>query len=152
MRDKRPRYTWSDAWLLFSIALADDGSGASLQSIIRVGDWANHAIFTGPELRRGFAKLLQAGYLTSSDFRFSLSGEALLCWKTDKNPRKSAIARMKSFEVFLEVDSTPSQDATFEDPDWPFPSITDAMIHEAYQHYLGNSRAMKIPRKSATTK
>jgi hypothetical protein len=152
MRDKPPRYTWSDAWLLFSIALSDDGRGADLHAIIRTGDWANHAIFTGPELRRGFAKLLQAGYLTLSDDRFSLSGEALRFWKIDRNTRRSAIARMKSFEEFLRVDSTFSQEATFEDPDWPYPGITDAMILEAYQIYVSDSRAMKERRKPATTK
>jgi hypothetical protein len=58
---------------------------------------------------------------------------------------------MKSFEGFLKVESIPSQDATFEDPDWPYPSITDDMIHDAYQLYIGGSRARRKPRKSSTT-
>jgi hypothetical protein len=37
-------FVWSDAWLILSIAMADNGSGATLEAILSAGDYINHAM------------------------------------------------------------------------------------------------------------
>lgn len=137
MTNAAPAFTWSDAWLLFSIATSDDGRGAGLRSILAAGDWINHAIFTGPELRRGMAKLIQAGYVTENAGRFSLAGEAKAAWaETGHSPA----ADLKALEAFLEIASHPPQDPAFEDPQWPYPGLSDEMVRQAYREYIGKGR------------
>jgi hypothetical protein len=138
-----PKFTWSDAWLLLSIAMSDDGSGASLKSIIAVGDWMNHAIFTGPELRRGLAKLLHVRYVTNVEGRFALAGNAKAYWTTCKDTRKSTLTRIKDFERFLKITDDSAVSPMFEDPEWRFSGITDEMVAHAYQEYIGKSHHLK---------
>lgn len=138
--NKQPGFTWSDAWLLFSIAPGDGGGGASLASLIRAGDRVNHAIFTTQELRRGLAKLFHAGYLTKIDNQYTLAGKAKTFWFTQREQRKPTMDRLKVFEAFLEVDHQLSLGSTIEDPDWHFPGITDETVHLAYLEYINSEQ------------
>jgi hypothetical protein len=94
-------FVWSDAWLILSIAMADNGSGATLEAILSAGDYINHAIFTGLELRHGMAHLTRAGYVNDKEGRFFLSGEAKDYWELRRQTRCSINTLLKNFEKFL---------------------------------------------------
>lgn len=129
-----PKFTWSDAWLLHSVAVAGgDKDGATLAGIIRIGDAINHAIFTAAELRRGFGKLTAAGYLSEVDGRFRLSGGARVVWT--KAVKFQALDRQRrEIDAFLKPDPYPAGDPGAEDPAWPYP-LTDSRIAEAETDY-----------------
>ena len=73
---KSPQFTWSDAWLLLSVALAAERGRATLKDVIAAGDAVNHAIFTLAELRRGFAKFIAAGHVTACQDGFDVSARS----------------------------------------------------------------------------
>jgi hypothetical protein len=132
---KPPQYTWSDAWLLYSIAAAGgDESGAKLTDIVSVGDAINHAIFTSAELRRGFGKLTAAKLVAERRKLFFLKGEAVTAWRRAIKHR-SAHKVLEVIEDFLGAAPYPAGDPAFEDPNWPYPSLTDARIKAAEAEY-----------------
>ncbi len=72
--DKSPVFCGSDAWLLFSIAIGEIRQGASLRDIIATGDYINHAVLNGPQIRRGIAKLMHSGYVRERNGAFLVTG------------------------------------------------------------------------------
>src|SRR6266852_3116975 len=54
-------FTWTDAWVLASVAVAGGLKGGELKDVIAAGDLINRAVFTGDELRSGLSKLVNAG-------------------------------------------------------------------------------------------
>jgi hypothetical protein len=136
-----PIFTWSDTWLLFAIAVADRGKGATLDAIIGEGDGINCAIFTGPELRRGFAKIMHVGYVNERNQKFFLAGEAKKFWAPLVGSRKAVLTLMRKFESFLDVAPYPAGDPQEEDPHWTYPDITDELIHQAYEVYIARNRS-----------
>src|SRR5260370_6896844 len=56
-------FTWTDAWVLASVAVAGGLKGGELKDVIAAGELINRAIFTGDELRSGLSKLVNAGYV-----------------------------------------------------------------------------------------
>jgi|GEM_PF-2630603 hypothetical protein len=61
------KFTSSDVWILHTIAYASAHKPASLQDIITVGDFLEHAIFNYGELQNGLHNLFQAGYISQVD-------------------------------------------------------------------------------------
>jgi len=136
-----PRFTWSDAWLLHAVAAAGGAAeGASLVDILCVGDAMNHAAFTTAELRRGFAKLTAAGLVTESDERFRLAGEASEAWKRAES-LESVVSQRKELERLLTPDPYPAGAPGFEDPDWPYPLLSEARIANAEAQYQQRMKA-----------
>jgi hypothetical protein len=133
---------WSDAWLMLAIAMADSGNGATLQSIIAAGDFVNHAIFTGSEIRHGLAILTHLDYIQAIDGRFLLTGNAKDFWITRNQARTSVHNLMKEFNEFLGVVFSSGKPLA-DDNKWQYPGITDEMVNQAYQSYIGKSRARK---------
>jgi hypothetical protein len=133
--EKHPQFTFSDGWLLYSIALVEKPEGCSLSQILGAGDMVNHAIFTGPELRRGFAKLIHEGYVQERDGLFFLSGDAKTFWESQ--PRKTIGKMLQPFESFLGTAPLPHADPREDDPDWSYSALTDDVLKEAYQRYSG---------------
>jgi hypothetical protein len=133
---------WSDAWLMLAIAIADNGNGATLQSIIAAGDFINHAIFTGSEIRHGLAIFTHLGYIQAIDDRFLLTGNAKDFWATKHQARISVNKLMSEFNEFLRAVFSPGAPLA-DDNKWQYPSITDEMVNQAYQSYIGESRARK---------
>jgi hypothetical protein len=128
----RLNFTWHDAWVLAAITVAGGRKGSTLREIIASGDVINGAIFAPHELRRGIAKLVHAGYVMSVDGGFAIAGRALSA--AEKVPKKaSPFAIMQFFEDFLEADPfTPDE---VDEPDWPFPELTDDRIITACASY-----------------
>jgi len=143
-------FTWSDVWLLHSVAAAGgDGSGANLADILAIGDMMNHALFTGAELRRGLGKLSAAGFVAQRGTLFFVEAEAAAAWRRARGYR-SIEKQRKELEALLKPAQYPAGEPGFEDPAWPYPSMTDARISAAeaeYRKRLSSSRQRKGPRK-----
>lgn len=138
----KPQFIWSDTWLLMSISLADQNVGASLSELISIGDYINHAIFTGPELRCGLAKLIYLGYIVEKESHFFLDGQAKEFWENRKKSRMSLSKRQAACEKFLNAEPYSVQ-PHFDDPNWQYPGITDEIIKKAYEEYLGKLQKNK---------
>jgi hypothetical protein len=145
---KKPVFSGSDAWLLLSIAVGEGRDGATLRDIISVGDYINHSIFTGAEIRRGIAKLSSCGYIRERNGGFRISGKAKSFWKTIWKPGRPLLQLWDEWEKFLEVPSLPAPDD--EDPEWPYPAVTDERIKQAYAEYtagFSSRRRKAVPKK-----
>jgi len=130
-----PQFTWSDTWLLLAVAIGGGRSGgAELKDVIAAGDMINHAMLTAAELRRGFAKLVAAGHVEERADRFFLTGEAVVaCEKALK--RSGLVKSMEYLERFLRVSESRQAEPGFEDPEWPYPSLTDERLGRANGQY-----------------
>jgi hypothetical protein len=126
------RFTWSDAWLLLSIALSTREHGASLKDIIGTGDAINRAIFTPQELRRGLAKLTAAGYVAEQGGRYFVSGAATEFYHSSVTRSRDASQQLAKLEKFLNIARSPVRDdPNYEDPQWPYPALSDEAIGAA---------------------
>ena len=130
-----PRFTWSDAWLLFAVALAATRGTVTLKEVIACGDHINHAIFTTAELRRGFAKLIACGHITHRGENFDVSPEVRELVAPTRQRRIALRTLQKQFEEFLSAAPYPAGHPRAEDPEWPFPQLTDAMVDRAVRAY-----------------
>ena len=142
-------FTYSDVWLLLAVAQAEreaqrprrrrstvpQADGATLASIYGWCDAINHSVFTPQELRRGFAKLYSAGYVVDYGGRFGVTdaGRALL--SRAGYPEASPWQAWPRIESLMNAAADRPRLATFEDPAWPYPSITDAVAKEAEAEY-----------------
>lgn len=107
----------------------------TLKDVIACGDGIEHAIFTPAELRRGFAKLIAGGHLTQRRENFDVSPEVREMIARTGERRIAVHTLQKQFEAFLSAAPYPAGDPQAEDPDWPFPQLTDAMVDRAVQAY-----------------
>ena len=133
----KPKFTSSDAWLLLAVALAScrqdapGKGGATLKDVIAAGDVIQHAIFTPAELRRGFAKLIAAGHVQADGERFSLVGAASAEYEHIKRSAMTLWKQLEAMEAFLSAARYPAGDPNYEDPDWPYPALSDEVIEAA---------------------
>lgn len=124
-----PNAQFTDAWILLSIALTARPDGADLRGIIAAGDYINHAIFTGDELRGGLTRLTARGWVMHDGSCFSLMGKARELSDTLHSSRQSVSRALKEFERLARSagdDGQPSVDYTW---------LTDDRIHQAYLEY-----------------
>lgn len=121
--------TFTDAWLLFSIALAAGDGGAGLRGIIAAGDYVNHAIFTGDELRGGLSRLTGRGWVTCEGDRIFLAGQARELGDSLRASRRSISRALKDFEKL--VHSAGDNNGQGGDYTW----LTDDLVHRAYLEY-----------------
>jgi hypothetical protein len=124
---------FSDAWLLFSIALAGGDGGASLSRILAAGDYVNHAIFNGDELRGGLSRLTARGWVTYNGGLFYLAGEARVLSDSLRASRGSVSRVLKEFEKLVRTAGDVSRMAG--DYAW----LTDNLLHQAYLEYTRNA-------------
>ncbi len=126
------RFTTSDVLLLVAIAAAYDQGrrGASLRAITYTGDYLELYVFTAQELRRGMAKLTSAGYVREVRGRFALTpaGRDLVAWRGSKSSREVAARVFERLSDQLSAFDAPADSSRFEDPDWPYPGITDEAV------------------------
>jgi len=147
----RPQFTWSDAWLLLAVAYASrvEGrggkGGATLKDVIAAGDAIQHAIFTPAELRRGFAKLISAGYVQADGERFSLVGRASAEYERIERSAAAIEKQFEAIEAFLSSAPCTAGGANYEDPNWPYPALSDEVIEAACSAW--HSEAERLIRK-----
>ena len=141
--DTRAEFGWSDVWLILAIAMSDNGHGTTLKSIIAAGDFINHAIFTGPELRHGLATLTRAGYVNEIEGQYFLVGKAKDYWAARRETRRLVDTLLKDFEKFLNATPYSPQGLAADDDEWQYPGLTDEMVHQAYREYMEKSQTRK---------
>ena len=124
----RLNFTWSDAWVLAAIDRAGGRKGATLREIVAAGELINGAIFMPQELRRGIAKLAQAGYVMTLDECFVIAGRAITA-ANKFSKRAGPFEIMQFFEDFLDADSFGTEDT--KEPDWQYPGLTEDRIMTA---------------------
>jgi hypothetical protein len=137
--EKKEKFVWSDAWLMLAIALTDNGEGAALSTIIGAGDYINHSILTGPEIRHGLEFFIRAGYVIEKGGGFKLSGEAKRFWQEYRKTHKSIYKSLDGFMVFLRVNPNENLKREDEYHDWQYPALTDEMVHQAFLDYQEGS-------------
>jgi hypothetical protein len=130
------KFTWSDAWLLYSIGLAVHGGKGTLKDVIVAGDAVNRAVFTPQELRRGIAKLTASGLAGEHDEAFSLTerGEELMVRAGKAG--ESLWDQLK--EIARLLDAVPYEEwhqPNYEDAEWSYPGISDEAVKEALAQY-----------------
>jgi hypothetical protein len=120
-----PKFTWSDAWLLFAVALAATSGKVTLKDVIACGDGIQHAIFTPAELRRGFAKLIAraTSHITARTLTSLQRCAKFSRWLAAADRDAHAAEAIRDVSVGRAISSRQS---SAEDPEWPFPQITDA--------------------------
>jgi hypothetical protein len=132
---KNSDFVWSDGLLLFAIAFTRRGEGASLQDIISVGDYIDHSIFTGLELRHGLSLLKRAGYIDEKNGQFLLAGAARDYWQPFKDSRKTVATLLKEMNTFLGVNPQ-SNPELVDDPQWEYAGLDDESVHQVYLKYI----------------
>ena len=142
MKQPAIRFTWSDSWLLYSIGLAAHGGKGALKDVIMVGDAVNRAVFTPQELRRGIAKLTAAGLAGERDGLFWLTeqGGELMRQAQAGTSLWDGVKRLDQL-----IGSVPFQEwdqPNFEDPQWPYPGITDDAVEVARSQYSAEAEAV----------
>ncbi|MBP7589602.1 MAG: hypothetical protein KBA72_16725 [Thermoanaerobaculia bacterium] len=119
----------SDAWLLQAVLYAGGlTEGAELADVIGLGDGIRDALFTGEELRGGFARLTAAGYVRSEDGRYFVVGEAR---GLAKKEGLSLAEHAAEIAAFLAASNYRGSDSEEADPD-----LSDEKIAVATRFYL----------------
>ena len=128
----------TDAWLLqallYSGALTD---GAELRDVIALGDGIRDAIFSADELRSGLSKLRAAGFLREEEGRFFVLGAARTLGQREK---LSMGEHGKEVAAFLATVKVRAGDLRVENPDDPYPELTDERVELATRAYLESLR------------
>ncbi len=97
---KNNQFTSSDAVLLLAIIYAQDSESADLKSIITIGDFINHSIFTLQEINSGLNKLITFEFILYKDNQF-FPTKALIKKYSDDRPAKGQVH--KDLEYFEDV-------------------------------------------------
>lgn len=119
----------SDAWLLQAVLYAGGlTEGAELADVIGLGDGIRDALFTGEELRGGFARLTAAGFVRAENERWFVVGEARALAKKEG---LSLAEHAAEIAVFLAASNYRGSD-----PEEADPALTDEKIREAVRSYL----------------
>ena len=119
----------SDAWLLQAVLYAGGlTEGAELADVIGLGDGIRDALFTGEELRGGFARLTAAGFVRSEDGRWFVVGEAR---GLAKKEGLSLAEHAAEIAAFLAASNYRGSDPEENDPE-----LTDDKIRAAVRSYL----------------
>lgn len=132
----------SDTWVFMSVALGGGGKGATLIDVYAAGDRINHAVFRPDELRRGFAKLVAAGYVREEAGRFFLTDEGhALFERVGGVERTSLLAAWETLDALLHVSRTAADPSAFDDERWAYPGITAQRAREAAAEYRRQFKA-----------
>ena len=135
MSAMRLRFTWSDAWVLAAIAIADDTEGATLKEIIAAGDAINGTLLSARELRCGLAKLTRAGHVRVRGELFVIAGAAQEAGAKILKRKCTSFCVMLSFEGFLDAEPYSLDVQSERDQDWAFQGLTDELVAAACASY-----------------
>ncbi len=129
------RYSLTDVWLLLSIAMCSRLNGATLEDVISVGDYINHAIFKTQEIRIGTGKLIAGGKITCEDGKFRLTDQMQADWDAIEKSSKMPSKWFAKLEANLRVDRAERM-ADAEEEKWAFDGINEEMVTLAVEEYL----------------
>lgn len=119
----------SDGWLLQAVLYAGGlTEGAELADVIGLGDGIRDALFTGEQLRGGFARLTAAGFVRAENGRWFVVGEAR---SLAKKEGLSLAEHAAEIAAFLAASNYRGSDSEEADPD-----LTDEKIRAAVRSYL----------------
>lgn len=96
-------YGESDLLLLQAIAVSDRGCGCTLEELVGSGDWLNHSVFTGEELSRGLARLIEGGLVTLGEHRVWATPRATSIYARASKHTENALAARKRLGTFVEA-------------------------------------------------
>jgi hypothetical protein len=129
-------FTSSDVWVLLSIALSEtDVSPVRLKDVFFAGDAINKAIFTPQELRRGMAKLTQAGYVRDELGAYSLTSYGRELVERARAQSSVWLGMWDWLDKELSAKRSSEDRPTYEDSRFPYPQLTDALVAEAEREY-----------------
>ena len=134
-------FTWSDAWVLASIAVGGGLKGCELKDVIAAGDLVNRAIFTGDELRSGITKLVNAGYVLHAAGFYVISGDARAAVEELIEEGATTYGVMQFFEDFLSVDPYADPERMPQE-DCPLDHLRDTDIVVAVNAYRNEFAAL----------
>lgn len=119
----------SDTWLLQAVLYAGGlTEGAELADVIGLGDGIRDALFTGDELRGGFARLIAAGFVRAENGRWFVVGEARGLAKKEGLSLAEHAAEIAAFLA--------ASNYRGSDPDEADPALSDEKIRAAVRSYL----------------
>lgn len=136
------QFTSSDVWLLLAIALAESEPPVQLPDILFAGDAINKAVFSPQELRRGFSKLTQVGYVLDSTGGYSLSETARLLINDARKNDPRWLSMWKYIEKRLAATAGANDGPEYDDPRYPHPALTDEMVKIADAQYRAKFATM----------
>ena len=137
--ENKGTFTWSDAWVLASVAVGGGLKGCELNDVIAAGDLINRAIFNADELRSGLVKLMNARFVEHAGGFYVLSGDARAAVEELIADGASNFSVMQFFEDFLAVDPYAEPEHLPEE-ECPLEHLTDRDIEAAtavYRSYFG---------------
>jgi hypothetical protein len=134
-------FTWSDAWVLASIAVGGGLKGCELKDVIAAGDLINRAIFNGDELRSGLTKLVNAGYVLHAGGFYVIAGDARAAVEEEIEEGATSYGVMQFFEDFLEVDPYADPERMPQE-ECPLDSLNDTDIVVAINAYRNEFAAL----------
>ena len=138
MSTEQHRFNWSDAWLLLAVTLASQRAPANIETIIKVGDEINFAIFKADELESGLVRLAEAGYIVESAGSFSITEKVKSQAATLLAEERSTHERLKDAQEFLRAaaaaDDQPCRN------NLKYPGFTKKQYEDAVERYQGYLR------------
>ncbi len=129
-------FTWTDSWVLASVAVGGGLKGCQLKDILAAGDLINRAIISPAELRGALGKLIHKGYVRRGgrDF-FVIAGDVRFAVEELVKQRAASFSVMQFFEEFLEVDAYAIAEGEGSGMDHSLWDLSDAQVDEATVAY-----------------
>ena len=139
--ENKGTFTWTDAWVLASVAVAGGLKGGELKDVIAAGDLINRATFTADELRSGLSKLVNAGFVEHGGGFYVIAGDARAAVEELMQDGASSFSVMQFFEDFLAVDPYAEPERISQD-DCTLEHLTDMDIVSATSAYRNEFAAL----------
>jgi hypothetical protein len=133
MREKKRECNWSDAWLLLAIIYAGT-EGATLEKIVAIGDFIEHAIFNPDELESGFARLTAGGYITEKDGVFSATSKVKRAYAKTTSPRRAVQKELDDVKEL--INAAPPISSQPYSNNLKYPGFTQESYEEAVKRYI----------------
>lgn len=89
----------SDVWLLLAVQYSK--GSATKEKIIEAGDFINHAIFTEEEYNGGIKRLLETGYLTQGNNKYSVSTKFKSVWNNGISKNQNVHSQLDALKSIL---------------------------------------------------
>ena len=137
------QYESSDVWILAALVPIAKDQPATLQDIIRVGDFINHAIFTIPELNGGFSRLSRGGLVKVQSGKLQLTEEGIRVTEIDPKAKKGPLFHMDTIQARIGAKAWSADPNAMDDPERSIEYVTKADFDQACDDYLASFNQTK---------